>query len=87
MLLQREMKLKELLRKRKTWKKGASSWPAALEDVELLLGLIDLRVVSRVLRVSSITREQVLWCEEKMSKLGFSESKLQRDGAPLLFPC
>lgn len=87
MLLQREMKLKELLRKRKTWKKGASSWPAALEDVELLFGLIDLRVVSRVLRVSSITREQVLWCEEKMSKLGFSESKLQRDGAPLLFPC
>ncbi|CAA7407427.1 unnamed protein product [Spirodela intermedia] len=86
-LSKREMKLKELLRKRKGWKKQSSSWPAALEDVELLFGLIDLRVVSRVLRMVSITREQVLWCEEKMSKLGFSESKLQRDGAPLLFPC
>lgn len=57
------------------------------EEVELLFGLIDIKVVSRVLRMVRISKEQLLWCEEKMSKLDIPESKLQRDGSPVLFPC
>eukprot|EP00268_Persea_americana_P029182 TRINITY_DN28243_c0_g1_i2.p1 TRINITY_DN28243_c0_g1~~TRINITY_DN28243_c0_g1_i2.p1 ORF type:complete len:429 (+),score=117.98 TRINITY_DN28243_c0_g1_i2:609-1895(+) len=81
----KEAKLKELSRKKKGWKK--KPWPTMAEEVELLFGLIDIKVVSRVLRMVRISKEQLLWCEEKMSKLDIPESKLQRDGSPVLFPC
>lgn len=80
--MQKEMKVKEMSRK-KSWKK--KSWPSTPPEVELLLGLIDIKVVSRVLRMVRISKEQLLWCEEKMSKI---DNKLQRDdGSPILFPC
>lgn len=84
-LKQKEIKMKELRKKRKGWKK--KSWPAAEEDVELLLGLIDVRILRRVLRMARISRDHLLWCEEKMKKLDLSNGKLQRDPSPILFPC
>ncbi|KAL8098728.1 hypothetical protein AgCh_031461 [Apium graveolens] len=84
-LKQKEIRLKELRKKRKGWKK--KSWPATEEDVELLLGLIDVKILRRVLRMARISREQLLWCEEKMKKLDLSKGKLQRDPSPILFPC
>lgn len=56
------------------------------EEMEILMGLIDIKVVSRVLRMSDITEEQLHWCEEKMSKVRVLEGKLQRDSSPLFFP-
>lgn len=82
--MQKEVKLKELS-KRKSWKK--KSWPSSPTEVELLLGLIDIKVVSRVLRMPKISKEQLLWCEEKMSMVDLSDKKLRRDGSPILFPC
>lgn len=84
-LKQKEIKLKELRKKRKGWKK--KSWPTTEEDVELLLGLIDVKILRRVLRMARISGEQLLWCEEKMKKLDLSKGKLQRDPSPILFPC
>ncbi|KAF5196460.1 Duf1666 family protein [Thalictrum thalictroides] len=84
-LEKKEIKLKELVKKKKGWKK--KSWPATLEEVELLFGLIDIKLISRALRMPRINKEQLLWCEEKLSKLEISESKFKRDGAPVLFPC
>ncbi|KAJ7952078.1 Ribosomal protein L34Ae [Quillaja saponaria] len=83
-LEKKAMKLKEL-RKRKGWKN--KSWPQTREDVQLLLGLIDIKVLSRVLRMTRITKEELFWCEEKMKKLDLSDGKLQRDPTPILFPC
>ncbi|XP_072973104.1 uncharacterized protein [Typha angustifolia] len=80
----KEMKVKELSKK-KGWKK--KTWPKTLEEVELLFSLIDIRVVSRVLRMARLSKEQLLWCEEKMSKLDLSDTKLHRDSSPILFPC
>jgi hypothetical protein len=77
--------LKELLKKRKGWK--SKTWPGTVEEVQLLLALIDVKVVSRVLRVGKLSREQLLWCEEKLSKVGLTENRLRRDGSPILFPC
>ncbi|KAI3989252.1 hypothetical protein MKX01_007889 [Papaver californicum] len=79
------LKIKELRKKKKGWKK--KTWPATTEEVELLFGLIDIKVISRALRMVRISKEQLLWCEEKMSKLDVSKSKLKRDGSPILFPC
>ncbi|PWZ29222.1 hypothetical protein Zm00014a_019196 [Zea mays] len=81
----KEAKLKELLKKRKGWK--SKTWPGTVEEVQLLLALIDVKVVSRVLRVGKLSREQLLWCEEKLSKVGLTENRLRRDGSPILFPC
>ncbi|KAK7266213.1 hypothetical protein RIF29_18855 [Crotalaria pallida] len=78
-------KLKELRRKKKGWKKNC--WPQKHEDIQLLLGLIDMKILSRVMRMTRITREQLFWCEEKMKKLDVSNSKLDRDPCPILFPC
>ncbi|KAG0452097.1 hypothetical protein HPP92_026147 [Vanilla planifolia] len=79
----KEMKVKELSKK-KGWK---NSWPSTLTDVELLLALIDIKVIARVLRMTGLSKEQLLWCEEKMSKLDLSANKLCRNSSPLLFPC
>ena len=55
--------------------------------MEILMSLIDLKVVSRVLRMAEITQEQLHWCEDKMSKIRiFEGKKLQRDSSPLFFP-
>ncbi|KAK6911195.1 Protein of unknown function DUF1666 [Dillenia turbinata] len=85
-LQKKEVKLKEVRKKKKGWKKN--SWPAAEEEVELLFGLIDCKIISRVLRMVKITKEQLLWCEEKMKKLELTnDGRLQRDLSPVLFPC
>ncbi|XP_064998876.1 uncharacterized protein LOC135633394 [Musa acuminata AAA Group] len=84
-LEKKEIKVKELFKKTKGWKK--KTWPATIGEVELLFALIDIKVISRVLRMERLTKEQLLWCEEKMSKLDLSDNKLHRVGTPLLFPC
>ncbi|KAF1886251.1 hypothetical protein Lal_00045481 [Lupinus albus] len=56
------------------------------EEMEILMALIDLKVVSRVLKMSELNDEQLHWCEEKMSKVRVMDGKLQRDSTPLFFP-
>ncbi|KZV16021.1 hypothetical protein F511_14387 [Dorcoceras hygrometricum] len=56
------------------------------EELEILMALIDLKVVSRVLRMADLSGEQLNWCENKMSKVRVSDRKLQRDSSPLFFP-
>ncbi|CAL9055640.1 unnamed protein product [Musa banksii] len=55
------------------------------EDMEILMGLIDMKIVSRVLRMPEISQEQLRWCEEKMSKVKVLDGKIQRDSSPLFF--
>lgn len=81
----KEMKVKELFKKKKGWK--SKTWPGTMEEVQLLFALTDIKVVSRVLRMAKLSKEQLLWCEEKISKLDLSDNKLRRDGSPILFPC
>ncbi|KAH7564858.1 hypothetical protein ACOSQ2_021652 [Xanthoceras sorbifolium] len=85
LLVKKGTKLKELRKRRKGWKK--KSWPQTWEDVQLLFGLLDIKIMSRVLRMVRITKEQLFWCEEKMKKLDLTDGKLQRDPSPILFPC
>ncbi|KAK8940218.1 hypothetical protein KSP40_PGU021568 [Platanthera guangdongensis] len=81
-LATKEAKLKELSKK-KGW---TNSWPATSSEAELLLALIDVQVVQRVLRMARISKEKLLWCDEKVSKLDLSGNKLVRNGSPILFP-
>ncbi|KAK3440451.1 hypothetical protein EUGRSUZ_B00723 [Eucalyptus grandis] len=79
----KKMKLKDARRTRKCIRKRKLNVD---EEMEILMGLIDLKVVSRVLRMSDLSEEQLHWCEEKMSKVRVSQGKLQRDSSPLFFP-
>lgn len=83
-LEKKKVKLKELRKRTKNLKK--KSWPTMAGDVDLLLGLIDVKVMNRVLRMERISKEQLLWCEEKMKKLDVNDGKLQRDPSLILFP-
>ncbi|VAH56089.1 unnamed protein product [Triticum turgidum subsp. durum] len=58
------------------------------EEVAVLLGLIDLKVVARVLRMPEITEQQLHWCEEKMGRLRVDpqQGTMERDPSPLFFP-
>ncbi|XP_010508706.1 PREDICTED: uncharacterized protein LOC104785224 [Camelina sativa] len=80
----KRVKAKELTKKTKGLKK--KSWPQTWEGVQLLFAAIDIKLAARVLRMSKISKEHLLWCEEKMKKLNFSAGKLQRHPSPILFP-
>ncbi|CAI9786774.1 unnamed protein product [Fraxinus pennsylvanica] len=78
------MKLKEQWKRTKSYKK--KSWPSSQDNTEMLLGLVDAKIASRVLLMLRISKEQIFWCEEKMKKLAISDGKLQRDPSPIHFP-
>lgn len=84
-LQKKEVKLKEMRKK----KKGRKNkwWPITPEDVELLFGLIDIKVILRVLTMARISKAQLFWCQQKIDKLDLSDRKLERDASPVLFPC
>lgn len=79
----KKLKLKDLRRAQKCLRKRRLTQE---EEMEILMGLIDLKVASRVLRMNDLTEEQLHWCEDKMSKVRVWEGKLQRDSSPLFFP-
>ncbi|KAF3438568.1 hypothetical protein FNV43_RR21331 [Rhamnella rubrinervis] len=79
----KKMKLKDLRRSRKCLRKKRLK---VEEEMEILMAQIDLKVVSRILRMRELSEEQMHWCEEKMSKVRVLEGKLQRDSNTLFFP-
>ncbi|PRQ16552.1 putative ribosomal protein L34Ae [Rosa chinensis] len=79
----KKMKIKDLRRSHKCLRKKSLK---VEEEMEILLGLIDLKLVSRVLRMGDLSAEQLHWCEEKMSKVLVLDGKYHRDSTPLFFP-
>lgn len=80
---QKKMKLKDLRRTRTCLRRRRLK---VEEEMEILMALIDTKVVSRVLRMKDITEEQLQWCDDKMRKVRVADGKLQRDSSPLFFP-
>ncbi|XP_068309315.1 uncharacterized protein [Pyrus communis] len=80
----KKMKIKDLRRSHKCLRKRSLK---VEEEMEILMGLIDLKLVSRVLRMTDLNAEQLHWCEAKMSKVRVLDGKrYQRDSSPLFFP-
>ncbi|WOG96741.1 hypothetical protein DCAR_0416077 [Daucus carota subsp. sativus] len=76
-------KVKDLRRAQKCIRKRKLK---QVEEMEIVMALIDLKVVSRVLRMNDLSEEQLHWCEDKMTKVRVGDGKLQRDSSPLFFP-
>ncbi|RCV24478.1 hypothetical protein SETIT_5G087900v2 [Setaria italica] len=80
----KKSRLKDLTRPRRCLKRTRLREE---EELSILLGLIDLKVVARVLRMPEITDQQLHWCEEKMNRVRVDlEGKMQRDPSPLFYP-
>ncbi|KAK9271790.1 hypothetical protein L1049_002154 [Liquidambar formosana] len=48
---------------------------------------VDMKLVSRVLNMSRITTDQLVWCHSKLSKISFVNRKIHVEPSFLLFPC
>lgn len=81
--VQKKSKVKEVKRAGKCLRK---KWLKEEEEMEILMAQIDLKVVSRVLRMTELNDEQLHWCEDKMSKVKISDGKLFRDSSTLFYP-
>ncbi|KAI8542913.1 hypothetical protein RHMOL_Rhmol08G0176800 [Rhododendron molle] len=80
---QKKLKLKDLRRTRNCLRRRRLKEE---EEMEVLMALIDTKVVSRVMRMTDLTEEQLQWCDDKMRKVRVGDGKLQRDSSPLFFP-
>ncbi|CAD6232469.1 unnamed protein product [Miscanthus lutarioriparius] len=80
----KKSRLKDLTRPRRCLKRTRLREE---EELSILLGLIDLKVVARVLRMPEVTDQQLHWCEGKMNRVRIDlEGKMQRDPTPLFYP-
>lgn len=85
--LQKEKKLKEILRSgncilRKFQKQQENS-----DQVLYFFSQVDMKLVARVLNMTKLTTDQLLWCRNKLDKINFISRKIHVEPAFLLFPC
>lgn len=52
----------------------------------LLIAQVDLKLISRVLRMTRLTVNQLLWCNQKLDQLTFINRKVLLEPSLLLFP-
>ncbi|ESW29621.1 hypothetical protein PHAVU_002G085500 [Phaseolus vulgaris] len=57
-------------------------------DHEQLVAQVGLRLISRVLNMSRLKKEQLIWCNEKLHRIKFLSRKIvQVEPSFMLFPC
>ncbi|KAH7846261.1 hypothetical protein Vadar_011832 [Vaccinium darrowii] len=87
-LQKKEKKLRELLRygncilKRFQKSNGDDS-----DHVLYFFSQVDMKLVARVLNMSRLTTEQLIWCRNKLTKISFENRKIRVEPSFLLFPC
>ncbi|XP_009393698.2 uncharacterized protein LOC103979322 [Musa acuminata AAA Group] len=86
-LQKKEKKLKDILRIRNCLVKKFKKPKEDGSNQDLFFSQVDLKLVARVLRMSRITTEQLVWCHTKLSNIVFIEGKVHREPSFLLFPC
>ncbi|KAE9454510.1 hypothetical protein C3L33_13586, partial [Rhododendron williamsianum] len=52
----------------------------------LLFAQVELKLVSRVLNMSRLTTDQLVWCQKKLNKVSIVNRKIQLEPSFLLFP-
>lgn len=81
----KELKVRELQRRGRCLIKRLD--PVARgEGIEILMALVDIKLVSRVLRMSRITTDHLQWCQKRLGKLSIRKGKVHRARGTVLFP-
>ncbi|PIN24494.1 hypothetical protein CDL12_02782 [Handroanthus impetiginosus] len=57
------------------------------DQVLYFFSQVDMKLVSRVLNMSKITRDQLIWCHNKLNRISFVNRRIHVEPAFLLFPC
>ncbi|GMI87385.1 hypothetical protein HRI_002407800 [Hibiscus trionum] len=58
-----------------------------LLDHALFIAHVELKLVSRVINMSKINTDQLVWCHEKLQRINFSGRKIEIEPSFTLFPC
>ncbi|GER37417.1 hypothetical protein STAS_13817 [Striga asiatica] len=57
------------------------------DDVDHIFAQIDMKLMCRVFNMSKITRDQLMWCGNKLSKISFVSRKINVEPGIVPFPC
>nr|GMD55404.1 uncharacterized protein LOC109151335 isoform X1 [Ipomoea batatas] len=91
-LHKKERKLKDILRSENSMLRGFSrckekdTYHHHHHHVLYFFSQVDMKLVSRVLNMSAITRDQLQWCHNKLSTISFQQTKIHVQPSFLLFP-
>ncbi|XP_010435851.1 PREDICTED: uncharacterized protein LOC104719601 [Camelina sativa] len=60
---------------------------SAEDHVLYFFSQVDMKLVTRVLNMSKLTRDHLVWCRNKLTKINFVNRRLHLDPSFCLFPC
>lgn len=84
----KEKKLKDILRTGNCIVKKFQKQQETILDQHMFVSQVELRLVSRVLSLPRLSRDQLIWCQSKLNNIKFIDRKIQvEDSLFLLFPC
>ncbi|KAI5437454.1 hypothetical protein KIW84_023530 [Lathyrus oleraceus] len=87
-LQKKEKKLKDIIRTGNCIVKKFQKHHEDQLDHEQLVAQIGLKLISRVINMSQLRKEQVLWCSEKLNRIKFLSRKVVHvEPSFLIFPC
>ncbi|XP_039011181.1 uncharacterized protein LOC120140245 [Hibiscus syriacus] len=87
-LQKKDRKLKDILRSGNCiLKKLKKNHEENSDNVLQFFSQVDLKLVARVLSMSKVTKDQLFWCDNKLSKINFVHRKINVEPSFLLFPC
>lgn len=85
-MMQKEKRLKDLLRSKNCIVKRLQKHKEDRLDRSLLSAQVELKLVSRALKMSRLTTDQLAWCRKKLSQINIVNRKIQVEPSFLLFP-
>ncbi|XP_060195721.1 uncharacterized protein LOC132624978 [Lycium barbarum] len=87
-LQMKELWLKDVKGKRKCWLRRATKPQLQGEytKIDFVLTLIDMKLVSKVLHMSIISKSHLKWCQQKLNNIEFKDGQILRTPTSLLFP-
>ncbi|KAK6798658.1 hypothetical protein RDI58_006361 [Solanum bulbocastanum] len=87
-LQMKELWMKDVKGKRKCWlRRAIKPQQENLSKIELVLTLIDMKLVSRILYMSIISTSHFKWCQQKLDNIEFKNGQILRSPTILpLFP-
>ncbi|XP_047944028.1 uncharacterized protein LOC125190701 [Salvia hispanica] len=82
----KEIMLRGVEGKRKCWMRRKVKEVQAEEKRNIVVGMIDVKLVQRMLKMPLINRSHLKWCQDKLNNLDFKEDTVFRGPNTQLFP-
>ncbi|KAK9060136.1 hypothetical protein SSX86_020840 [Deinandra increscens subsp. villosa] len=84
----KEKRLKDMLRTGNCIVKKFQKQQETILDQHMFVSQVELRLISRVLNLPRVTRDQLLWCHSKLNNIIFIDRKIHvEDSLFFIFPC